>query len=242
MVCSTTWAIRRFRQPVSAVVGELDTTDNDYIGRLVAKFTLPDLAEYPPLERAAPRYSVSRVDAPAGPLSILHSATDNDLNSVATDFEDTSYVDTQEDLLSPNDLPGNYFEVDVTEQILTDLANEGAAPVSAFRFQVSEANFVEDNTSHDYRLRVGNNASSTPMLVLSFVLNRRPGVWDSWLWWQHRHSYGAGAADLSLRLVSTTMMPITRPIRNTGGRGVIIETDDPVQRRRDRTSPAVSEY
>ena len=160
----------------SAVVGELDTTDNDYIGRLVAKFTLPDLAEYPPLERAALRYSVTRVEAPAGPLSILHSVTDNDLNSVATDFEDTSYVDTQKDLLSPNDLPGNYFEVDVTEQILTDLANEGAAPVSAFRFQVSEANFVEDNTSHDYRLRVGNISSSTPMLVLSFV--PEPSTWS----------------------------------------------------------------
>ena len=49
-----------------------------------------------------------------------------------------------------NDRPGNYYELDVTELVLNDYAYKGDNPLRAFRIQVSEAAFVDDDPTNFY--------------------------------------------------------------------------------------------
>ena len=106
-------------------VGELDSPSANYVGRSISKFALPnypDLANR--LKNATLRYYLTSIssEVPAGPLSVWHSQNDNDLDPLAADFEDASYLDTQEDLIQPTDAPRQYYEVDVTEWVRADLA------------------------------------------------------------------------------------------------------------------------
>ena len=55
-----------------------------------------------------------------------HSETDNDLDVLTTDFEDSSYIGRPGDLVRPNDAAGAYYDFDVTTQVLADLLNDGA--------------------------------------------------------------------------------------------------------------------
>jgi len=151
-----------------ASVGEVDRSDLNKISRLIAKFDLPDTPTGT-LEKATLRFMpVNIVGTPAGPVSVRHSQTDNDLDQLAADFEDLSYVDTSQDLLQPGDMIGQYYNVDVTSQVLADYAADGLDPMSAFRLQIDEAVFVEDDNHHQYRLSMP-NGTFRPELYLTFV-------------------------------------------------------------------------
>ena len=97
-------------------VGEVDSLATNKMNRLVAKFALPDAPGRAPfLERATLRFFLQDiVGTPAGPLSVRHSITDNDLDLLASDYENPSYVDTLLDLIQPTDPDGQYYELDVT--------------------------------------------------------------------------------------------------------------------------------
>ena len=75
------------------------------MNRLVAKFALPDApVDAPFLERATLLFFLQDiVGTPAGPLSVRHSITDNDLDLLASDYENPSYGDTLLDLVQPTD-------------------------------------------------------------------------------------------------------------------------------------------
>jgi hypothetical protein len=157
---------------VTAGIGEIDLDSNNSVGRLIAKFALPDrLGAIDHLQSATLRFFVEGIErTPAGPLSLLHSLSDNDLDLLATDYEDASYTDTLLDLVQPTDSPGMYYELDVTDLVLADYASDGADPLSAFRLQINEATFFEDNLSKRYLLTMPGAETDRPQLVLTFIL------------------------------------------------------------------------
>jgi len=140
--------------------------------RLIAKFDLPDPPEgNSVLQSATLRIFVEPLaeEIAAGPASLFHSVTDNDLERRASDYEDPSYTDTLMDLVGPTDAAGEYYELDVTDLVLADYAADGAEPLSAFRFQVNEAVFFEDNQGHRYSFAMPLAAAGGPRLALVFV-------------------------------------------------------------------------
>jgi len=159
-------------------IGELDTASENQLVRLVAKFALPELEpRLPTVENATLRFYVDKIEGPPpGALSLLHSVTDNDLDLVASDYEEATYTDTTLDLVSPIDAPKGYYELDVTDLVRTDYAADGDSRLSAFRLQIDESAFVEDGQSHRYTLQLPGVASRRPELVLTFV--PEPATWS----------------------------------------------------------------
>ena len=158
-------------------VGEFDTSMNK-MQRLVAKFALPEINEdLFDLESAKLRFYLDAIlGTPEGPLSVFHSETDNDLDILASDYENPSYVDTMLDLIEPGDSSGQYYELDVTDLVLADYAADGLDPLSAFRLEVSEAVFFEDGVKNSYRLLMPGAFSNHPELVLAFTAVPEPST------------------------------------------------------------------
>ena len=154
----------------TASVGEADSSDTNKMTRLVVKFELPALPNALfKLESATLRFFFETiVGTPAGPLSLTHSVTDNDLDPLASDYENPSYVDTLLDLIQPTDRGGQFYELDVTELVLADYAADGLDALCAFRLEVTEAVFFEDDQSNHYRLRMPGLESHRPELILVF--------------------------------------------------------------------------
>jgi len=154
-------------------IGEGEFSSKNQINRLVAKFALPDAPEFAPvLDSATLRFFLEDIQGtPAGPLSLFHSATDNDLEMLASDYENLSYIDTLLDLIHSTDAQGQFYELDVTDLVLADYAADGANPLSAFRLQINEAVFFEDDQSNRYRLTMPGSVATAnhPELVLTFV-------------------------------------------------------------------------
>ena len=81
------------------------------------------------------------------------------------------------DLFGPTDANGTFY-VDVTDLVLADYAADGADPVSAFRLQVNEAAFIEDDLSHRYELTMPAAGFDGPQLLLTFVAGAVLGDMD----------------------------------------------------------------
>jgi hypothetical protein len=60
-------------------------------------------------------------------------------------------------------------ELDVTNLVLADYAADADDPLSAFRLQVNEAVFLEDDQSHRYRFTMAGAAANHPELALTFI-------------------------------------------------------------------------
>jgi hypothetical protein len=150
-------------------VGEEDSANANRVARLVTKFELPNsLDAIDRLQSATLRFFLKGIEGiPVGPLSLRHSTSDNDLDLNASDYEDASYTDTLLDLLQPSDAAGSYYELEVTDLVLADYASDGARPLSAFRLQIDEASFLENNLSNDYLLITG--GGGRPELLLTFI-------------------------------------------------------------------------
>jgi phospholipase/lecithinase/hemolysin len=155
----------------AVVVGERDTQDGNAIVRLVAKYDLPRMpAVARRLGSATLRLFLENIEGdPAGPASLFHSVGDNDLDELPSDCEDGSYTDTLLDLVNPSDESQRYYELDVTDVVLADYASDGDDPLSAFRLQINEAEFVEDDQSHRYRFAMPGATTNHPELVLTFI-------------------------------------------------------------------------
>ena len=160
-------------------IGEIDSAGTNRINRIVAKFLLPEPpVAAPVLDSATLRlFLEDTAGTLAGPVSLLHSVGDNDLDQLVTDYENPSYVDTLLDLVEPTDVAGQFYESDVTDLVLADYAADGFDPLSAFRLQVSEAVFIEDNQHARYRLTMPGGAFGVrPELVLSFAAVPEPST------------------------------------------------------------------
>jgi hypothetical protein len=144
-------------------VGEYDRSSDNQINRLIVKYPLPKATkETPVLEKAVLRGYLNRTSGtPAGPVSVFHSEEDNELLVDVSDYEDPNFVDTMADLFQPSD-PSGFYEIDVTEIVRGDYAVDGSAPLSAFRFEISDATFVEDNKRNVFDM-------SEPQLIVSFA-------------------------------------------------------------------------
>ena len=155
----------------AVAVGERDTPNGNAIVRLLTKFELPLVPNASHrLEQATLRLFLEDiVGTPAGPASLLHSVGDNGRNDSPSDFEDASYTDTQLELVQPNDLGQQYYELDVTGLVLSDYAADNDDLMSAFRLQVDEAVFLEDDESHRYRFTMPGAGANPPELVLTFI-------------------------------------------------------------------------
>ncbi|MFV2067603.1 MAG: PEP-CTERM sorting domain-containing protein [Pirellulales bacterium] len=57
----------------------------------------------------------------------------------------------------------------MTDQVLADYAADGDDPISAFRLQISELVFVEDDQGGKYRFTMPGAEANHPELVLTFV-------------------------------------------------------------------------
>jgi hypothetical protein len=159
------------KSKVAAAVGELDTPDGNAVVRLTAKFWLnPMPAVAQRLQSATLRLFLDDiVGTPAGPVSLFHSVDDNDMEELPSDFEETSYEDTLLDLVGPTDPGQMYYELDVTDIVERDYESDVGNPMSAFRLQVTEAVFLEDDQSHRYRFTMPGAGTNPPELVLTFI-------------------------------------------------------------------------
>ena len=147
-------------------VGEVDGT-SESLSRLVVKFDLPDIARR--LNHARLRFFLEETEGtPAGPVSLFHSIDNDDPGTLATEYEDMAYVDTRMHLVQPFDTIGRYYELDVTDLVLSDYASDGDSPFSAFRLQTTEARFANDGQSNLYRFAMSRNILNRPELVLTF--------------------------------------------------------------------------
>lgn len=214
-----------------AEIGEADLASSNYLSKLIVKFELPEPPEgQSMLQKASLGVRlVSAEGPPADPLSVLHSTTDNDLDLIAADYEDPSYVDTLADVVpiveDSYDLL-QYYDVDVTDLVLADYAADGTNPLSAFRLQLDGVSYLEDDQSHSYLLSMP-GVAYRPQLLLTFGI---PGDFDldgdvdgrDFLMWQRGESptplsatnlaswqtnYGKGSAPLSFD--SVVPEPIT---------------------------------
>jgi hypothetical protein len=155
----------------SIQVGETDTTSTNRLDRFLAKFELPDRGADASdrLQSALLRVTLEGIEGtPAGPLSLLHSLSDNDLDRLKSDYEDASYRDTGLDVVQPTDAIGRYYELDVTDLVRDDYSQDGATPLSAFRLQINDASFLEDGLSNRYVLTSA--GTGRPELLLTFLL------------------------------------------------------------------------
>jgi len=152
-------------------IGEVDTQDSNAMVRLVVKFVLPNVTNAShALESAKLRFFLEDVEgSPAGPVSLFHSVTDNDVDVTPSDYDDPGYVDTALDLVKPSDPVQKIYELDVTQQVLTDYQGDADGLLSAFRLQINEAVFAEDNLSNRYRFTMPGAEANHPQLVLTFV-------------------------------------------------------------------------
>jgi len=163
-------------------LGEVDSTNSNVLNRIIAKFALPEIeVGDPSLKRAVLRFFLEDADgALAGPVSLMHSTTDNDLAAHVSDYEDLRYQDTLQDLINPGDTSQTFYELDVTRLISEDYAADGDQPIAAFRLQIDGARFVEDDLSHRIRLGMPQAAENGPELVLTFVpepTGLAPAMW-----------------------------------------------------------------
>jgi len=164
-----------------SAVGEFDTEAGNRVVRAVVKFQLPLLLpepgeSFPGLKSATLRLFLEDIDgAPAGPVSLFHSLTDNDSDVLPEDYENTTYTDTLLDLVAPGDPAGQYYELDVTDWVRADYGTNYTDGFSAFRLQINEAEFFEDDQSARYRFAMPGNEDHRPELVLSFV--PEPPAW-----------------------------------------------------------------
>jgi len=158
-------------------VGEIDGENTNLINRLVAKFALPDVPQsMPALKSAVLSFFLEDITGPPpGPASLFHSTSDNDLDQLPSDFEDETYTDTNLDLVGPADEGGRYYALDVTDLVRADYAADGDNPLSAFRLQVNELMFTEDNQNSRYRFTMLGAEANHPQLVLTFV--PEPSTW-----------------------------------------------------------------
>jgi hypothetical protein len=150
------------------VVGEIDTSRRNEMLRLFFKFELPAISEDQQLEKATLRLYLSTMDDPAGPVSLLHSVSDNDLEQLPSDYENTGYTDTLLDVVGPADEVQAYHDLDVTDFVLADLAADRENPMTAFRLQVDEP-FSDDGQSAVYRFSSTVGTTTGPELILSLV-------------------------------------------------------------------------
>ncbi len=152
------------------VVGENDTESNNDVVRLISQFALPEFGAAERLISAKLGFYLEEIAGePSGPVSIFHSVQDNSSVPAAEDFEDATYLDTQLDLVHPNDPVGIYYELDVTDQVLMDYHTDGFNAISSFRLQVNEADFVDDDLSHGYQFTLPGRGTNSPRLILVFV-------------------------------------------------------------------------
>jgi len=156
-------------------VGESDSESSNFMSRLIARFDLPGSTGGPIdaslLQSATLRFFLEDItNMPAGPVSVFHSVSSNSMvMSPWEDYEDGSFADTELDLVQPADARQAYYEVDVTEFVQADYAADGADPSSAFRLQINQAAFVEDNLSHRYVFTMPGAETNHPELVLTFI-------------------------------------------------------------------------
>jgi hypothetical protein len=154
-------------------VGELDGEGVNALSRLISRFslvTVPDDEALDGLVSAKLRFHLETTHGlPAGPVSVFHSTTDNDLEQSPSDYDDPSYADTGLDLVQPSDVAPAYYEVDVTDWVLADYRNDPGVARSAFRLEVDGALFLEDDVSHGYQFADGLTVVHRPVLVLHFV-------------------------------------------------------------------------
>ncbi|MCA9169829.1 MAG: hypothetical protein KDB23_19275 [Planctomycetales bacterium] len=154
---------------VTDLIGEYDSDTSNMVGRVITKFNLPrEAMDSRPLQSAKLRFQLITQSQPTGPISLYHNPLDNDVELQASDFEDAGYEQLVGELVQPTDSEQIYYEIDVTDQILMDLASDGDTIMSAFRLQVDGLQFVEDGTSHLARL-TGPLNDAPPNLVLTFV-------------------------------------------------------------------------
>ena len=74
-------------------------------------------------------------------------------------------------------MEGQFYELDVTERVLADYVGDGLDPLSAFRLQVNEAVFFEDNQTNRYRFTMpGGTVGLRPELVLTFAAVPEPSA------------------------------------------------------------------
>lgn len=142
----------------AATAARIDSTE-----KLLLKFDIPNLgaAAADQLQSATLRVFVDRVvgDIDLAEISLFHSTSDDDYEILASDLTDASYTDTNIDIFQPGNTLDRYFEVDVTDWLLSDYTQDGVDPVTSFRLEPTE----------EFRISLLSRSREQPQLVLTFV-------------------------------------------------------------------------
>ena len=130
---------------------------------VVAKFLLPERQDADAtLESATLSFLVDRLSGTDPTVSVWHSEADNDFEMLTTDLVDDTYRNTALEI-SPNpDELGAYFNLDVTDFVLSDYADDMQA-ISSFRLQLS------GDPDSEARFAMSGNREAIPLLSLSFA-------------------------------------------------------------------------
>jgi hypothetical protein len=134
--------------------------------RLVMKFTVPEVTESSPdVQSAVLLVYVADVlgTLPEG-LDLMHSVEDNEFQAVASDYQ-APYLDTGLDLIVPADGTGQYYEFDVTDLLLANMADD-SDPLIAFRLQLGGDQQIDLAQINAY---VIDTQLSAPQLVVTFA-------------------------------------------------------------------------
>ena len=109
----------------------------------------PQPSETPELTQAVIRVYLSEVVGnPAGPCTLWHNPSDNQPGGQEADYQNTNYLPLDQNLFEPTSSPRAYYEIDVTEQIKQDYAQDTGNIISGFRLQINEATLSSQNGAY----------------------------------------------------------------------------------------------
>ncbi len=158
------------RPPAQMAVGELHAASGNQESRVVLKFALPKLPELmQDLEQAVLRVYLHAIEGnPDRPVTLFHSLSDNTLSPQVSDYEAADYIDTLLEAFDATDQIGRYYDLDVTNLVLSDYAADGMNSVSAFRMQ-SDDGLLGGDQNNRYLLNLAGSRENPPQLLLTFV-------------------------------------------------------------------------
>lgn len=145
-----------------------DGASSDLLGNLFMSFNLPENTTFTPeIARATLRIHIDSINGnPTAPLGLWHSLNDNALVHEASDLQDPDYVMVQVEFVSPSSDSGRFYEMDVTDLVRGDMANDGLGPITSFRL-----GFPTDTPAGDfaYIVTLPTAGENSPELLLTYV-------------------------------------------------------------------------
>jgi hypothetical protein len=111
-----------------------------------------------------------------GALSIYHDVQHDSFTFNTTDYSDPDYALVTSSFVTPASPAGQYYSIDVTDQISQDYAHDGPNAIAAFRFQVDGIQYQGGLHEYEFYFASSPFAASPAQLNVQFTTIPEPGV------------------------------------------------------------------